>query len=807
MANKTLYAFNYNNYYNRQFKRLNSVGEYLDEVQMYETVELLNFIPGNEINTTQIINSDDALDYNYLIVVDNDDQQDFTRWFIIATERVRKGQYKLQLRRDIVSDYYDDIKQSPFMIEKGYVNNNNPLIFNDEGQIYNKIKTSEKLLMDETKCPWVVGFIPRDAFAEGKQLTINRVISTDYDITVNGIDTWEFNSSVNKINYTADNRSVDGTISFKLGDLIMTGAKYNFLDESYTQIYNAPSGTYPVSINAVNPPFAQSVSILMDDFVVPAMTQNDIMYDNIVNSINYANYVDNNGRTLNNSSTETTYNNLLSYRNKIIFDTVSGDYYRVNLEAVEFETEPIETSNSILTGAKYALRNLSSTLVTVDGYNDLLADNIEINSIYGTGYYLTLSRLAETTYLDIPSTANRMIPDDTPYDIFAIPYSDDLIFKINDVEIKSNKNAALAISSAFTLSDESGSSYLYDVQIMPYCPVRQYISEDGVLDVSLASTRVMSDVYTIDDTGDRETLTKLFWLNSSEFSFDINYSIEVDDYKEGSSLDSYRLCSPNYSGLFEFNAAKNHGVKKFNVDCTYKPYSSYVHVNPDFNGLYGYDFNDARGLIIGGDFSLPIMTSAWTEYELQNKNYQVSFDRSIETMELQKNISIGTSVASSLLGGVSSGIMGGMAGGPAGAIAGGVGSLVGGAIDLGTNIVLANDAIDAAKDQFNYQLGNIQALPQSISKVSSLDANNKLFPFIEYYTCTETEREVFRNKIKYTGMTVMSTGYIEDYLNPDDETFVSASLIRLISETGNYLIASTISEEFRKGLYIRKDDE
>ena len=48
-----------------------------------------------------------------------------------------------------------------------------------------------------------------------------------------------------------------------------------------------------------------------------------------------------------------------------------------------------------------------------------------------------------------------------------------------------------------------------------------------------------------------------------------------------------------FSGEFEFSPAKNGGVEYFNVDYLYRPFSPYIHVTPNFGGLYGKDFNDA----------------------------------------------------------------------------------------------------------------------------------------------------------------------------------------------------------------------
>jgi len=41
------------------------------------------------------------------------------------------------LRRDVVVDNYNDIIEAPMFIEKGYVQDSNPLIFNNENMGYN----------------------------------------------------------------------------------------------------------------------------------------------------------------------------------------------------------------------------------------------------------------------------------------------------------------------------------------------------------------------------------------------------------------------------------------------------------------------------------------------------------------------------------------------------------------------------------------------------------------------------------------------------------------------------------------------
>ena len=70
------------------------------------------------------------------------------------------------------------------------------------------------------------------------------------------------------------------------------------------------------------------------------------------------------------------------------------------------------------------------------------------------------------------------------------------------------------------------------------------------------------------------------------------------DYKVFNTCKKYRLVSPNYTSVFEFNPLKNLGVTTFNVDFNYRPYNPYIHIAPFFNseGLYGVDEVLAYGI-------------------------------------------------------------------------------------------------------------------------------------------------------------------------------------------------------------------
>ena len=158
----TLYVLNYNNYYNRILKKLDSIGEYSEYV-IY-TLETANFNPNDGVNTTHVIGA--SVPYNgegnYLLVVNNDFKI-VSRWFIIDGARIRGGQYQLTLRRDLLADFKDEVLNSPCFVEKGNLRMTDPMIFNSENMTFNQIKTSEILLKDKSKCPWIIGYYAKNA--------------------------------------------------------------------------------------------------------------------------------------------------------------------------------------------------------------------------------------------------------------------------------------------------------------------------------------------------------------------------------------------------------------------------------------------------------------------------------------------------------------------------------------------------------------------------------------------------------------------------------------------------------------------
>jgi len=290
------------------------------------------------------------------------------------------------------------------------------------------------------------------------------------------------------------------------------------------------------------------------------------------------------------------------------------------------------------------------------------------------------------------------------------------------------------------------------------------------------------------------------------------------DKKIKNECDFYRLTSPNYNSFYEFKKTKlAGGINGLRTVCTYKPYTPYIKINPNLNdSLYSIkDYNDNIGLMLGGDYSIPMMSDAMINYELQNRNYQAIFNRELQSLDVNQRIAREQLDFQGLTGTIVGGFTGSAAGLSTGmktgnpyvaagmAIAGGVAGNVlpaaGWAKDREWLQQQQYEAKDYAIDQFNYKLGNIQALPQSMTKSTPLSYNNKVWPILEYFSCTEEEKTVLRNKIRYNGMTVMAIGTLTDYLNPG--TYMKGKMIRLNDLKDDSHVANAIYEEVEKGFY------
>ena len=788
----------YNNYYNRIYKRENTIQGYIDASSEYVIFQDgMNFEYRDGISTEKLFNTGKFTgEPNYLLLKENaTDTTPSSRWFVVEWVKVRGGQYRAILRRDLLADHYEEITESPCFIEKGYVGPEDSAIFNKENMTFNQIKKSEKLLIDESKTSWIVGYIAQDhAALLNKEFTVK----TAADVTVAGnFSDWVYHDLCNGLEHTTFNTNSSlNQMRFLLHYIAqLSGYSYEFM-------FNATGG----SAYENNKP-------------------RDYWWTSKADCDTYRN---------SNWRAGIDWNTCLS---KILLDrptwTSRSDYDSLMTfigKKVQFQDGVYEFTLTQNTDAMqddwsyWANGNLYDYLYGI--VNAGLPSGIQGTEYYPVAYKLyvkkftisarKITNVAGTYKYSIPQTVKKL--EDAPYKMFAIPYYREKITTNPRYQVSLNGSTYtycdddLMMSWAMDIATQFGDN-LYDLQILPYCPLSNWAGRTGTTNAAIWAidkSENVDYVYLTETVGETTHHKGVcFFCNVSSKEQFLSYRIDVVDYKIENECDMYRLCSPNYASVFEFNAAKNNGVEGYNVRYTYKPYQPFISVAPKFGRLYGKDFKDNRGLILAGDFSLPIVKDAWINYQLQNKNYQLAFDRQIENMEVnydwQRKQGIANAITGTIQGGTTGAMAGGMMGGATGAVIGAVvgtaGSLAGGIMDVTMQQALHNEAIDYARDNFGYQLGNIKALPNTLNKVSSIVANSKLFPFVEYYTCTDEEKKALDDKLKYNGMTIGRIGHILDFKHPDTQTYIKGQIIRLEGEFDTHT-ANEIANEFMKGWYI-----
>lgn len=874
-----VYLLSYNNYNNRQVKKLDSINDYINGGYVLNVLQNANFEMNDGISSKLIINQSYVdVEPDYILVEDissrvvdtlgNLVSSEFSRWFIIDSTLVRGNQYEFTVRRDIWVDHFDLCMNSTYFIERGYVQPSNDLIFNNEQQQFSQIKKSQTPLYDETGCPWIVGYLPKK-INKSAETTIKSIVRPDSaDYVVSDITLWDYYQYVttnpdHEYVYSDDiEDAFRFMIQLPIKNITGQGTSYQM---GYFGYSLKEKTTYGADVHDMKLLYPNTFTEQETGFGYFERTQaqwdDDVSDKNWYNT-NYSNlnsYIQILNRTILNNQVghfsgsnytnalaqfRSAYNidvNTFNYiennlNGKTIKDTSTGKVYAISLtdrviDKLEYPTGFDQTNLKNYIRSMLSLNYGSSYSPTMYGYvvnTKDSNDNDQIECIWKVKQIqINLTEVGNAkTYLPqddtesdgiITTYRNHLV--DQVYDMFAIPYGP-LEVKDGADTYTCNKDIGLAIAQAFVTT--LGSDVVYDLQMLPYCPVREYIQSDGTFDITTSDNTKVRPIYFGDNL---IPINYVFYCTNSKIDnitlmHKVNdawtpYSVEITDTKLQYNTEMYRLSSPNFASSFEFNAAQNGGVNSFKFSATYKPYNPYIRVRPEFGRMFGEDFRDGRGLIIQGDFSIPTMSNAWVNYELQNKNYLNSFNREIQSMNLQNKIAsendIWQAVAGSVQGTASGAVAGGMVGGGYGAIAGavigGVSSVAGGIRDIENNRKLRNDAISKAKTLFNYQMDNIKALPDTIRNVGALTIDNVLVPVLEFYQASDDEIDTFNKKMQYYGMTVMKVGAISEYINPNEETFVQGELLRLLppqgvnTEADNHL-AEEISNELQKGLYI-----
>lgn len=765
-----LLALQYNNYFNRIIKQESDWNSYEDGHRGHRFSDM-NFNPNDGVSTNVVVNWLDTYNFtpDYLVVADND-YNIVSRWFIIEGVRLKGGQYQLTLRRDLIVDNYDSIVESPMFVEKAYLNPtnyNDPAIFNKEGLSFNQIKKSETLIDGNVKGPWLVMYLK--------------------DKPDSASNTINFSSSEVEYDYSFTTLPPNSFVVIDKKDILVY--------ERYTHSHTGSNKIGDIYTNCLNTDTAyRKFNSHIFDVVIP-MTE--YMNDEVLSQYGTAS-----------SGWVSDFNNAMGYAEdtdyryldgKTIY--VDGVLYKCSVNrAGDYSDDKDVSSGAIYEDVKAFFRDnglLTSTASTrfCELRHRGTTYSISFDSVdSSSAYHTTIS----------PSASWKV--NNQPYFMVCAPLTDKVIIRYNLEDVsrwgRGNMNIAYGLYKELSKTSE----WLVDAQIVPYCPIEKFRSTN----VGPISNLILPEGYpclqVFKGTGDTEYSIRLPFVIEDSFTIEKPFTIDVDNYKLSNECDMYRLVSPNYNGAFEFSVAKNYGLDKFIIRCTYKPISPLISVAPNFKGLYGSDYKDNRGLICQGSFQLGRETDEFKEYEYRNKNYQNAFNNQIAVLDKQNYYQTAQEIVNASVGAVGAGGVGATLGGkglisPVGAAVGVAGGAITGIADVAINKQLRDINRELTVKQHEYQLGNIQALSYTVSNISNIDILSKYYPFLEYYSCTDIEKQSLIDFLEYKGYNIGRIGTIGEFLQPERHYF-QGYLLRLNNSTIETHETLELNNELSQGVYI-----
>lgn len=802
-----------------------------------------NFAEGDGIEASLTVNVGQLsgapnciMDFPTYLTAESDDgatERD-THWFVTNAVKTRQGQLALSLRRDLAGEKWDSIRSLPFLCSKASDLSDSSLAWAKYAKTssLSEVKIRDERIIDRDGGKgWLVGYIDKD-FIKKKDSTATEVEleinenQYDYDYLLDGdVTSWPYYGKTYK------------TGAYAIKTEFHIKASYGYNETQYVNVYkNRPSPyssdetsysgqTYPINIlqsyawtawegnklqvkNDVGAALADAAEEAIDEFVPSDLETNNVLFlrnkilavrDELGNVTRYKISVSVNWETpLDGSFSEKMYAKMAS--------DLMGKAYPVGEDSTKYFANMQQSSdyrNAAIASVKYVTQTVSLTLIS-------------------------------DSALRMQLKANRTHTADALYDVFAIPLGGSVTYQTDSA---TGATATLSLSDLATdkvmlllsgLYREFG-DYLYDVQLLPYC-----LWGDGDA-IPLGVGKSFGDGYSFAPICEGTEITQstmismLIWLSSSQAQKTLSssgesWAIELPSGTENLRIWNeehlVRLAGPNYASQFEFSPVKNDGFEGVNIYMAFKPYSPYIRIAPIFGGLYGSDYNDDRGLVLSGDFSLDRTSDAWTQYKLQNKNYELIFNRQIQSMDLKNELAdrldrqamleSALGVASGAVSGAASGAvsgfrLGGVAGSAAGALVGAAANAAAGAYDFAANAgnlkyskAIRDDERQAAIDQFQYQIGNVRAMPDAMTRISAFNPDYRIYPVLEVYECTSEEDSNLKSAAKWNGFDV---GKITQ-LSAFKTGFVKGSLLRFDGAGLSFREAFELNAELERGVYL-----
>lgn len=660
-------------------------------------------------------------------VVERNGKKDLYK--IIKRTFIRKNQWRITMVKDIVSEKYESILDSKVLVSRLGLNRKvfDPLLLQQEVLELSEVKTKQHQLsqVDGSKVYGYIAIWARDSL-NGDDITWKSTARGEktYDILVSDIETY-------------------APFQKKLSVSKQTSGQVRMASGPQSNGYFVGYGFGRVGWSADTP----YTGDLMNQANYASSRYSTVGAFNRIKELveDYKPFTD--------------FDNIERFIGKVVFDNATNSYYEIKLSDVKYREV---TRDLTETEASYVL---GTTSYTVNTPAKLYADN----------YYKELEfTLLSTVPVIEHKLLNYVNAVDQPFQIFYIPITEGATIRQDGIDYTTDKLVTESMLYDLISAYSGTAGKLLDVQLVSYCPVDEFIESYDSVNKRFNGGGCKERI----DAGGT-TAIFLYEVPYCSYSLFVPYTITVDDYKLAQKK-KIQITSPSGASVYDFSVAKNGGLTGFIIDVDIRPYASFHRIQPIFNLIYGTNYNDTRGLIYQEDMSLTVTTSAWETYKRQNINYMASFNaeqnykRSQLSIDQAANwgnfgfdagkrlVKAGVEAATFAAEAVAQDVWFGAKGGVSGAA--GAGAIMAGAVvsegieaaQLAYNNHMDNkkleDNIAYSREQYNYNLGNIKAIPENLEKVSGVFVTNNLIPYIQEFEPTEDEIEYFKNYLDTYGV-------------------------------------------------------
>lgn len=690
------------------------------------------------------------------------DEENNRRWYVSGITQLRTGKFQISLIRDIISEGNLEWKNEQAYISAGTASNINYNKYKTWGLPFTNTKISETPLVINGQPSYFVFYTNTQTISDTGAITESDLklsstlvpSGTQFDEELESITDYEYYAYINNGDTPTNN-----LLYVDSGDMtkfVLGGDDSDYFSRGYEWAYFSVDGSGALK-NISNYTLYQESSIPENVSVAISHKQGSSIktlinnYSGELGQLALNLHEDLIQREANKFGAKQIISDAKYYSinddvGKIFLDKTTSKLYKLNSKVISSGSDlSMLLNNDVLS------QNFLSGLRTITGGNVFISPSggnrgfvfVNLQNDIRLIYYFT--EIESVTTFDFTFTSNVLKLPKSAVRCVNITSAGS---GIEDAEL----GQALMQMSANVANINKDTGQIIDIQYLPFSIATQKNDNINVNGTSLVAQ----------------------FLNLDDYYFSVSQEPLSNMNKE---TDTIKLVSPSRATQFMWSPYNNDGNMNFNIKATIRPFSTVIYIRPQTTGLLMYNYDDKNCLIIEEDFSLTQLSSEWSQYVRQNRNYNNTFNREIQGREVERSWerrveqaqaksdewtarNISAQKAQAYTGNLP--ILS--------SIAGAIGTawkdsayMEAAQLDREYNEAMYQESLSLAKDMFNYQLDNIKSQPTMPSKITTIDCKFLGYVYIEYYSTNPTEKQAIENYYYYNGNRIDDYGTFKDY--------------------------------------------